>query len=458
MMTTGERKAALAVLVMAPFMSQLDASILNVALPKLTKALAVSTGTVSWTVSIYMIAISALILPFGKLGDTFGHTRMFLFGTSAFTLGSLLCGLSQTFYMLLGARIVQAVGSAAFMANNQGIITTLFPASQRGHALGMNAAFVALGTLLGPPLGGFVIEYASWQTLFFINLPIGLGILLAGMRLLPRAAVTGKGIDIGSALLSAGGICLFYLALGRLDTAVGFGLIGMSVSALILAVFFRRQKKLAAPLLPPDIMQNGRFTKGVFCAFLSYTALSCSNLILPFYFQDVLGISAQNSGLLLLIYPAVLAVAAPLGGSLSDRFGPQRFTPVGLTLSGAGMLLMNAAGMQNVAYACLCMVLMAFGNGLFQSPNNNYVMSSLSNHEYGVGGSINALMRNLGNSTGAVLSMLLLYGGMSLRLGYSVRGFFPGGETAFLFGMRVAYTAVGLLTLFGAVIAAQKDA
>ncbi len=126
-------------------------------------------------------------------------------------------------------------------------------------------------------------------------------------------------------------------------------------------------------------------------------------------------------------------------------------------LAGTGLLLMNAAGPKNAAMACLCMVLMACGNGLFQSPNNNGLMSALSGSEYGIGGSINALMRNLGNSTGVVLSLLLLYGGMSLRLGYSVRGFFPGGGAAFLFGMRLAYTAVGLLTLGGALIAARKS-
>lgn len=450
------KTAVLGVLVMAPFMAQLDASILNVALPQLAKALGVPASTVAWAVSSYMIVISALILPCGRLGDIFGHTRTFLLGIGVFTFGSLLCGLSHTFYMLLGARVVQAVGSAAFMANNQGIITALFPASQRGHALGVNAAFVALGTLLGPPLGGFLIEYANWQSLFFINLPIGLGILLVGLRLLPQTAVSGGSMDLSSTLLSAGGICLFFLSLVQLHAAVGFGLVGIGISALILTAFFRRQKKLTAPFLPPAVLKNRRFMQGVTCTFLSYTAIACSNLILPFYFQDLLGISARNSGLILLLYPAVLAFAAPLGGSLSDRFGAQRFTILGLVLAGTGLLLMNFAGLQNAVVACFCMVLMACGNGLFQSPNNNGLMSALSGSEYGIGGSINALMRNLGNSTGVVLSLLMLYGGMRLRLGYSVSGFFAGGEAAFLFGMRLAYTTVSLLTFGGAFIAARK--
>jgi len=163
------------------FMATLDSSIVNVALPKMAKSLSVSTESIAWVVSSYLIVISASILIFGRLGDMKGKTNIFHIGVVIFTFGSLLCGISHSFIILIIARSLQAIGAAATMANNQGIITQVFPSNERGKALGISGAFVALGSLTGPPIGGFIITHFSWEYIFLINIPIGIFVFLLGL-------------------------------------------------------------------------------------------------------------------------------------------------------------------------------------------------------------------------------------------------------------------------------------
>ena len=156
------------------FMSTLDGSIVNVALPTMAKELSVNTQSISWVVSAYLIGICTVILAFGKLGDLKGKMKIFKIGVFSFTVGSLMCGLSPTLPILIISRILQALGAAASMATSQGIITEAFPKNERGRALGLNGTFVALGSMAGAPLGGFLISIFSWNYIFLINIPIGI--------------------------------------------------------------------------------------------------------------------------------------------------------------------------------------------------------------------------------------------------------------------------------------------
>ena len=216
--THGKNKWAIlfTVLVMT-FMSTLDSSIVNVALPVMQKALVVSLGDIQWVSTVYLVAICASMLIFGRLGDMFGKVWLFQAGVALFTVGSLLCGLSHTFAMLLVSRCVQGIGAAAAMANNMGIITESFPAKERGRALGLLASFVALGMMCGPVLGGVIVTSLPWECIFLINVPVGVVSFVAGLKTLPHVRPNRRGITFDLA-----GACALVPALVLLLCSITF--------------------------------------------------------------------------------------------------------------------------------------------------------------------------------------------------------------------------------------------
>ncbi len=450
----------LLITVVSTFMSTLDSSIVNVALPTMAKSLGGDSGRITWVVSVYQIVITVFILIFGRLGDLKGQGRIFRNGLLLFTAGSFLCGITRTLPLLLAARAFQAIGAAASMANSQGIITRTFPTGERGRALGINGTFVALGTMVGPSLGGFIISVTSWEYLFWVNVPIGLVAYLANLKFSVHEDSLNEKFDTCGGTLFALMIVSFFVAL-EYGQVVGYDkpliLLCFAVAAVSFAVFFALERKRKMPLLDLTIFRNKWFSVSIFCAFLSFIAISCSNLILPFYLQDVLGMSPGEAGLYLTVSPLVLSLAAPFGGYLSDKIGSEVLTLIGLILTGAGLYLIATLNETPARWAIILDVgLMSLGNGLFQSPNNSLVMSMLPQEKLGVGASVNALVRNVGIMVGIAFSTILLYGGMSFQLGRNVTGYVPGQNAAFLFGMRIAYITVATVCMFGVLLTALR--
>lgn len=455
------RWTILFVVVMATFMATLDSSIVNVALPVMSDTMNVTSESIAWVVSAYLIAISAAILIFGKLGDILGQTKVFQFGLIIFTTGSFLCGVTDSFGWLILARVVQAVGAAGTMANSQGIITRSFPENERGRALGINGAFVALGALVGPPLGGLIISVASWEYLFWINVPIGIIVFLLGVKFYPKHVGTQKvKIDVLGGVLFVIAIVPLFIALEQ-SISLGFGhfmvIASIAVSIAGFILFYQVEKRSKTPLLPMDIFRNKWFTVSLFCAFVSFIAISFSTIIMPFYLQDLLKLSPATAGLLLAIFPLVLGIVAPISGHLSDRIGSEFLTLLGLILTALGLFLLSTLD-SNPSYMTMgiFIALIGGGNGLFQSPNTSLVMSSLPKKDFGIGGSMNALVRNIGLVAGITFATMILYGGMSSRIGYTVNNYFEGADDAFLYGVRIAFITAGLICTLGAIVTAAR--
>lgn len=460
--TTKARWGMLFVLVVLPFMATLDSSVVNVALPTMAAEFGVSSGAIAWIVSSYAIMISACILFFGRLGDLAGHVPVFQAGLLVFSAGSLFCGFADTFPLLIAARVMQAIGAGAAMSTNQGLLTSIFPPEERGRALGINAAFVALGTLLGPSLGGLILSFASWEYLFWINVPIGAAGYIAGFFLFPRHRRVPKEerqgkMDYPGAILFLLFIFSLFLGLGQ-GQSMGFGspfilaCFGTALVTFILFLFVQTNRQ--HPLLPLGIFREKSFSVAVFCAFTSFVGISVYNIVLPFYLQNVLGMRVGVSGMYMTVYPLLLVLIAPVSGYLSDKIGSEGLTVVGLSLiclglTGMGTLLGTEA---TPVRLILLIGMTAAGNGLFTSPNNAMTMSSVPRDKLGIGGSVNALVRNIGMSFGTSLAPALLFGGMSVFLGQHVTGYLPGENEAFLFGMRIAFLAAAGITLVGAVM------
>lgn len=454
--------AILLITVVSTFMSTLDSSIVNVALPTMADDLKVTTGDIAWVVSAYLIVVSVLILFFGKLGDLKGQARVFRFGLLVFTVGSLLCGLTHSLPLLIAARAVQAVGAAGTMANSQGIITRTFPPEERGRALGINGAFVALGALVGPALGSLIISFASWEYLFWVNVPVGVVAMIANVKIFSgfKENTVREKLDLPGTLLFIFGVTPFFFAL-EYGQATGYGdpliLGSFGISAAAILAFFFVERKAAAPLLDLQIFRNKWFSISIFCAFTSFIAISCSNIILPFYLQNALKLSPGTAGLYMTIYPLILALTAPASGYLSDKIGSEILTLTGLLLTAAGLFLMAFLTDSPVYWLLgLYIGVMSLGNGLFQSPNNSLVMSMVPPEKLGVGGSINALVRNVGMVVGISMSTTILYSGMSAKIGHLVTGYVEGRNDAFLFGMKLAYLTAAGICLMGCAVTALR--
>jgi EmrB/QacA subfamily drug resistance transporter len=447
--------------VLLTFMATLDGSIVNVALPVMAQKLSVSMASIEWVVTSYLIVIVGTILIFGRLGDIKGKTKIFKLGITIFTIGSLACGLSDSLITLVFARGLQAIGAAGGMATSQGIITHVFPKNERGRALGLIGTFVALGSMVGPPVGGIIVSVLSWQYIFLINVPIGIIAIILAIKTLPKSTNnSNEKLDLKGAILFGLTMVLLF---GSLTFGKEFGydnkaiIMCLILSIVFFILFIKTEKTISAPLLKLEIFDNSLFSLSIFCAFISFVAISCSNIILPFYLQYVMKLTPSYTGMIMMVSPIVLAVVAPMSGHISDRVGSEILTFIGLIGTSLGLCLMSALNQySNLGVLIVFIGIMSMGNGMFQSPNNSLVMSTVDKSNLGIAGSINALVRNLGMVFGISLSTTLLYSVMSNKIGYHVTGYIEGRDDIFVYGMQYVYIAAAIICGIGAILTAYR--
>lgn len=447
--------------VLNTFMCCLDASIVNVALPVMSKKLSVNMASIQWVVVSYLIVVSAMILIFGRLGDIKGKTKIFQLGIILFTIGSFLCGMTNSLLVLVMARAIQAIGAAATMSNSQGIATHVFPSNERGRALGMIGTFVALGTMVGPPIGGFILSVLSWEYIFLINVPIGIFTFILSIKLFPKSTEElSERLDIKGAVLFIISIVTLFGALVH-GQNTGYNhpiiIIGFIVAIVALILFIIVEKIVKVPLLQLSIFKNNLFSLSIFCGFVSFISLSAMTIILPFYFQDVLKLSPAVTGLFMMISPIILCIVAPISGYLSDKIGSEFLTFLGLIFMSTGFIFMaNLNENSGLFITAIFIAVMTIGNGMFQSPNNSLVMSTVTKNKLGIAGSVNALVRNLGMVLGVSLATLILYNRMSYKIGYRVTNYVEGRNDVFIYGMKYVFIGAAVLCGIGAIITAVR--
>lgn len=449
-------------IVIFSFMSTLDGSIVNVALPVISYKLSVSMASIQWAVTSYLMIILGTILVFGRIADIKGKTTVFKLGVLIFTIGSFLCGFADSLIVLVLSRCIQAIGAAGVMATCQGLITQIFPSNERGRALGINGTFVALGSVVGPPLGGIIVSILSWRYIFLINVPIGILAFAFAIRILPKGnnKNLNEGFDKKGAVLFG---IIMILLFGSLTLGANIGydnkgiILSIIVSISLFILFIRAEQKIPSPLIKLGIFNNCLFSLSLFCSFISYGVMSCLNIILPFYLQYVMKLTPSTAGILMMASPLILSIIAPMSGYISDKIGSEVLTLFGLIGTSLGVFFMTFLNQySNLGEIIIFISIISIGNGIFQSPNNSLTMSAVNKKYLGIAGSINSLVRNLGMIFGISLSTTFLYSRMSSKIGYHVTGYINGRDDVFVYGMQCVYIAASIICMGGALLTAYR--
>lgn len=404
---TGSVRWALASLSLSMLLSALGTSIANVGLPTLAQVFEASFQQVQWIVLAYLLAITTLIVSVGRLGDLTGRRRLLLGGIGVFTLASALCGLAPTLGLLIGARVLQGLGAAIMMALTMAFVSETVSKERTGSAMGLLGTMSAIGTAMGPSLGGLMIGGFGWRAMFLMMLPLGLVTLLLAYRYLPadqrKADTVGSGFDpLGSLLL---GLTLGAYALAMTLGRGHFGPLNIAlllVTCVGVGLFIRVEARVAAPLIRLGMFRDPQLSASLAMSLLVTTVMMATLVVGPFYLARALGLDAVGVGLVLSVGPLVAALAGVPAGRIADRFGARRMTLAGLIALGLGCFALSALPRTfGIAGYLAPMVIITLGYAVFQTANNTVVMSNVAPDRRGLVSALLNLSRNLGLITGA---------------------------------------------------------
>jgi EmrB/QacA subfamily drug resistance transporter len=396
----------------ASFMTTLDGSIVNIGLPSIASTFHVGiSGATEWIIIGYLVVIAAVLLTFGRLADIFGRKPIFLTGLFVFILGSALSGLAPSLLLLILARLFQGIGGALIFSVNVAMITSTFPSRERGLALGLNAVVISLGVAAGPTIGGIITQFLTWRWIFYVNVPICILVLYAAFSFYreqrPRREQHER-FDLSGATVLAIGLATLTLGLsfgqewGWLSpgtlTALGISLVMLSVGVYV-------EAHVEHPIVNLGLVTNRVFAFANISFILCMMALFAPGFLLPFYFEQLRGFSLIQTGLMMTPLPLMLAIVAPVSGSLADRWGSRWLSPLGLAIACFGLFLVSQINAQSPGWDIIWrLAIIGIGQGLFQSPNTRTMMGAAPSNAQGEASGLLATGRVIGQSMSVALT------------------------------------------------------
>ncbi len=402
-------------------LSAMAGSMVNLALPDLGRDLAISIEDSRWVVQAFLLAVGALLLPAGRLGDLLGHRRVYLIGYTFFGAASLACGLAESFTSLTVFRVLQGMGGAMALATSPALLTLSFPGEHRGRALGMQATATYVGLTVGPALGGFIVSALGWRWTFYFYVPAALIIFFLGFRFLPRKRKQERPkFDLAGALALLLGLPFFLLLLSECQRwGTGFYMTWLSagVGAVGLFFFILIQRRTGSPLLDLNLFRSRMFTGASISAVANYIAMFSVTILMPFYLEEGLGKSPAMTGLFLSVQPLAMALVTSPSGWLSDRLGSRGLATIGMLIMALGLFGLSGMGPDSgEARVILWLATVGLGTGIFISPNSSALMGSAPRNQQGAAGAILAESRVLGMFTGVAMATAI-YNGAGGRTG-----------------------------------------
>lgn len=400
------------------FLSTLDASIVNIALPTISDFFKASVQTTAWVTISYLLVITALLLVFGRLSDVYGQKLVFMTGLLIFTAGSGICAIAGNIAELIIFRSIQGIGAAMIVSNTAAIVTNAFPPEQRGTGLGVIGAVVSIGLMTGPPLGGLLIHYLDWHYIFLVNVPFGIAAIVLTLRILPerKADPDSRAFHPLDSILWIAGITSIILTfgiIGHLNPAALSLFAYSMVSVVLMGVFFMRQARSASPLFNTMFLRNDVFLFASIAALFANMAMIALTFMLPFYMQHSLGMSALEVGKILVIVPLTTAFASPLSGFLSDKLGQRPVASIGSIITAAAIASMLKLSQNSSSIDVISrLVFFGVGLGMFGTPNNSALMGSVENKDRGSAGGLLGTVRNLGMVSGLGVASIIFNSGL----------------------------------------------
>ena len=445
------------------FMTALDTSVVNTVLPVIGKNFNEVITNVEWVVTIYLLVLSGLLLSFGRLGDMRGHKTIYLSGFGIFIAGSLLSGIAPNVDLLIAFRGLQALGAAMLAANSPAILTKSFPVQQRGQALGLQATMTYLGLTAGPALGGWLASIFGWRVVFYINLPVGLAAIWLSMHFIPSDANhrQEEQFDYLGAITFLLGLGALLLGLNQGEEGgwTSFPIIALLLSAIIfLSIFIYIEKHVEQPMLDLSLFKRLPFSMTAASAVINYIGVYSCIFLMPYYLIQGRGFSIAQAGLILVAQPVVMAVIAPISGTLSDRIGTRLPAVFGMAVLSAGLYLVSRLSAQSsIESIMVALAVIGLGTGAFISPNNSALMGSAPKTRQGIAAGILATSRNFGmvlgvGISGAIFTTVLAHESTGLSL---PRG--PIQNEAIFTALGMSFLVVSLITILGVITCMVRD-
>jgi EmrB/QacA subfamily drug resistance transporter len=439
------------------FMTALDTSVANTVLPVIGKSFNETITGVEWVVAIYLLVLSGLLLSFGRLGDMRGHKSIYLLGFGIFIAGSLFSGIAPNLFLLIAFRALQALGAAMLAANSPAILTKSFPAQQRGQALGLQATMTYLGLTIGPSLGGWLASLFGWRVVFYINVPVGLVFFWLGLHFIPSDNVhkqTEK-FDFPGAITFMLGLSALLLGLNK-GAEWGWTsiltLLFLVGAVILLSAFIFIERHVENPMLDLNLFKQLPFSLTTVSAVINYIGVYSSIFLMPYYLIQGRSFTPAQAGLILTAQPLVMAVIAPISGTLSDRIGTRAPAVFGMAVLSTGLFFLSRLGAQSeIKTIMMALAIIGLGTGAFISPNNSALMGSAPKSRQGIAAGILATARNLGmvlgvGIAGAIFTTTLTHGSSGLLT--------PGGisqDEAIFRALQLSFLTVSLITFFGVI-------
>jgi EmrB/QacA subfamily drug resistance transporter len=397
-------------------MAVVDGSVVSIALPTITEYFGVNLAQSQMIMTSYLVTLTSLLMIFGKVAEYVGQARLFLLGVALFTFSSLACGLSTSLNLLVLCRIFQAAGAAMMFSISSAIIFQSFPRGEQGRAMGYIGATVAVGSILGPTLGGFMVDLAGWKYIFLINVPIGIIQLLLSIRYMRIEDIRSSSINLD--WIGAVTFIVFIMSLmallGQLSASFAYYPAVLALTLVFLgslAAFVINESRNKSPLLDLSIFRYRMFVLPCISMILFFVANLMISILGPFYFEGVMGYTPSQVGLIYLIIPAIMVIGSPLTGWIYDKHQFRFMAALGMLIMAISMMLLGylAASIgRDPRLLLLTFVFMGIGGVLFQSPNNTEIMRALPREKINIASSFTATIRNLGMALGVSFSGILV--------------------------------------------------
>lgn len=407
------RKITLIITAVSVFVSPFMVSSINIALPTIGKEFSMGAVLLGWVATCFLLASAAFLVPCGRLADIYGRKKIFLYGILLFTLSSFLCGIANSAIWLISFRVLQGISGAMTMGTAVAVLTSVFPAEERGRAIGINMAATYLGLSLGPFLGGILTQQLGWRSIFFVSTFLSLVVaVLVFWRLKGEwAEARGEKFDVLGSIAFGLSIIVLMYGFTVLPTTLGIVLVLLSVLGLLAFVWW--EARVESPVLNISLFKkNAAFVFSNMATLINYSSAFAMSFLLSLYLQYTKGFSPQTAGLILVVSPVVMTIFAPIAGRFSDRIEPRLVASVGMMFTFVALLLFVFLTDETaLGFIVTGLAIYGVGTGLFSSPNTNAVMGSVEKRFFGVAAGTVATMRSCGMmlSMGIVMILFSLY-------------------------------------------------